>query len=305
MFDDQVVKTEPFYGNYRGLVVDNNDPEKLGRIKVKVYPMFKGIEDPDQIPWAVPAMGLFAGAGTGFGAFAVPEENSFVYVFFEAGDIYQPVYFAEAQTAQTGIPLASQVDYPYSKVWETPTGIALWINSKPGAEQIVVYHPSGSYIEVTQAGNVIVYGSNTVTAQAQTGDASVIAAAKNVNLTAGQNIQGIAAKDITFTAAQNFDAKATMSAKMEAGASVDITAGINASVTAVQLATLSGALVSVLGLGGVHIRSTVSLKTALDALCDALTAWTGIDSRGDTSVPQPSTITSIQLAKTLIDTVLI
>jgi RND family efflux transporter MFP subunit len=59
-------------------------------------------------------------------------------------------------------------------------------------------------------------------------------------------------------------------------------------------------LASVLGLGGVHIRSTVSLKTALDALCDALTAWTGIDSRGDTSVPQPQTITSIQLAKTLI-----
>ena len=108
-------ETDKFFGNHRGLVVDVNDPLLLGRIRVKVYPMFSGVLTA-QIPWAVPAMPLFFGAGSSKGSFCVPTVGSYVWVFFEAGDIYQPVYFAEAQTKISGLPSSRVTNYPKRKV---------------------------------------------------------------------------------------------------------------------------------------------------------------------------------------------
>lgn len=307
------VESPVFYGNYRGLVVDNLDPAGLGRIKVKVYPMFKDIVDPYLLPWATPAMGLFAGAGVGFGGFAVPAVDSFVYVFFEAGNIYQPVYFAEAQTAQCGVPLASQIDYPHSKVWQTPGGISIWINDKTGSEQVVVYHPSGSYFEMFPSGAVVVYADKSITVQAQDEDASLVAATKNVNLTAFKDINGIAGDNINLTASKAFAAKATTTAKVEAGGSVSISAGATASVSAVGAASLIGATAfvtaqaqaHVTGNAGVEIKGRgMTLKIALDRLMTALMAWRGTDPQGGIVTAEPSSMTELELAKTMIDTVL-
>lgn len=50
-----------FGGIYRGLVEDNNDPEDIGRLKVRIYGIHNidGKETPiEELPWAYPALGL-------------------------------------------------------------------------------------------------------------------------------------------------------------------------------------------------------------------------------------------------------
>ncbi|MHA1859716.1 MAG: hypothetical protein ACTSVF_01280 [Candidatus Asgardarchaeia archaeon] len=83
----------------------------------------------EDIPWVYPAMPLFAGAGSGFGSFAVPAVNSYVFVFFIEGDVYQPVYFAEAPTATMGLPSERISGYPSTRVFKTEGGVVISIDS--------------------------------------------------------------------------------------------------------------------------------------------------------------------------------
>lgn len=146
-------------GIYRGQVLDNNDPEKLGRIKVRIFSVLSKKIKVEYIPWAVPAMPLFTGSGNDFGHFAVPEINSFVWCFFEAGDLYQPVYFAEAPTALHGIPVESVINYPNRRVMKTKNGIVIYIDDTSSSREIKVSHPSGAYVLIDNDGNIVVQGT--------------------------------------------------------------------------------------------------------------------------------------------------
>lgn len=145
-------------GFYRALVLDNADPSQLGRIKARVFGIFHEDIPSAKLPWAVPAMSVFSGAGTGFGNFAVPEINSYVFVFFEGQDIYQPVYFAEAQDGVHGLPTERVTNYPYRKVIKTKNGIVIIVDDS--AKEIHVNHPSGSYLKIDTNGNIEVTGED-------------------------------------------------------------------------------------------------------------------------------------------------
>jgi uncharacterized protein involved in type VI secretion and phage assembly len=74
-----------FYGKYRGIVTDNNDPNKLGRIRVKVQDVLGDKES----GWALPAVPY---AGDGVGLYLVPPRDAFVWVEFEHGDPDYPIW---------------------------------------------------------------------------------------------------------------------------------------------------------------------------------------------------------------------
>ncbi len=160
-----------YNGIYRAkvLATDADESDNIGRIKVEVYPMLIGTEtaqtlggidgiDTAQLPWAVPAMSLFSGAGSGYGSFVVPEVDSFVWVFFEEGDVYQPVYFAEAVTKTYGVPSERTVNYPYTRVFKTKSGIVITINDSNGNEEVKVLHPTGTYLQISSDGVINVNG---------------------------------------------------------------------------------------------------------------------------------------------------
>ncbi len=118
-----------YYGNYMAkvLATDVEEDDHLGRIKVEVYPMLIGVETTRQmggdegialaqLPWAVPAFPLAIGAGANIGCFAVPDVGTYVWVFFQAGDVYQPVYFAEASNAVVGLPAERETNYPQRRI---------------------------------------------------------------------------------------------------------------------------------------------------------------------------------------------
>lgn len=79
---------------YVGKVVDNVDPDKLGRIKVRIIEVF-GREDkiPDAaLPWAIPMRPIGHGASVNLSSAKVPVIGSEVAVQFAKGSIYSPIY---------------------------------------------------------------------------------------------------------------------------------------------------------------------------------------------------------------------
>ena len=63
---------EHFYGKYRAVVSDNNDPDGLGRIKAKV----RAFRD-EETAWALPALPF---AGPGVGLYLIPPEKANVWI---------------------------------------------------------------------------------------------------------------------------------------------------------------------------------------------------------------------------------
>ena len=150
--------------NYRGKVLSNTDSGMLGRIKVEIFGILDGISALD-LPWAIPAFPLSNGAGSGYGSFAVPEVGTYVWCFFETGDIYQPVYFAEAPDGVHGLPTERLINYPSRKVCKTKNGIVIFVDDS--AKEVHVVHPSGTSIIIDTNGKITLTGGDiTITGEA-------------------------------------------------------------------------------------------------------------------------------------------
>lgn len=74
-----------FYGKYRGIVSDNEDPATLGRIRAFVPEVLAEIES----PWALPCAPY---AGPNQGLFVIPPVEAGVWIEFEAGDPSRPIW---------------------------------------------------------------------------------------------------------------------------------------------------------------------------------------------------------------------
>lgn len=76
-----------FYGKYRGFVVDNADPEKLGRLKLTV----PSVLGKDVVTgWALPCLPYGGDVNQGF--LFIPEVGAGVWVEFEEGDLEFPIW---------------------------------------------------------------------------------------------------------------------------------------------------------------------------------------------------------------------
>lgn len=75
-----------------GKVVDVNDPELMGRCKVRVFGVFDKLPD-EHLPWSFPsANNTFAGGDGGYAFISVPKIGTLVKIRFANGDRYSPEY---------------------------------------------------------------------------------------------------------------------------------------------------------------------------------------------------------------------
>src|SRR2546427_8910909 len=74
-----------FYGKYRGIVTDIDDPLMIGRVKARV----PDVMGDHEIGWAMPCA-PFGGSGMGF--FALPKVGAGVWMEFECGDPEYPIW---------------------------------------------------------------------------------------------------------------------------------------------------------------------------------------------------------------------
>jgi hypothetical protein len=73
-----------YFGKYRGLVTDNDDPTDRGRVKVRVPAVLQELE-----VWAMPCLPY---TGNNVGVYMIPEPDAGVWVEFEAGDPSFPIW---------------------------------------------------------------------------------------------------------------------------------------------------------------------------------------------------------------------
>jgi hypothetical protein len=230
---DLQVEVEKLTGIFRGVVEDNNDPLKAGKVRIRIHGLHsanKNKSDIDgipteELPWAEPALPIYEGSVSGFGAFSVPLNGSQVAVYFENGNLNRPIYFASlpgipqdqeqyynnnkandnntgfkdpdgnyptkhrlgepdfhrlarensSETLVTtknnnldiGIPTALggswnepesgyASKYPENFVINVHGGITIELDSTPGSTRLNIYHPSNSFIEIDNDGNMVV-----------------------------------------------------------------------------------------------------------------------------------------------------
>lgn len=136
-----------YYGPYRAKVINNKDPEGLGRIIVEV-PRAK--LHPSNAKWVLPMM---SGAGKEHGVFWPPEENDYVFVFFDNGDPDRPLGYMGGWYAEKEIhaELKPEDDGSIKKRGvRTPGGHLVVLSDKDGEEKITIRHKDGTIVEWTE-----------------------------------------------------------------------------------------------------------------------------------------------------------
>lgn len=119
-----------YYGKYRGTVANNQDPDRRGRLQLKV-PALLGNEI---TRWALPCLPF--GGATDVGTYFVPERDARVWVEFEQGDISYPVWTGTYWTGGDNPP----ADLPFKRTLATPTGHILEFDDTPGVETVSLIH---------------------------------------------------------------------------------------------------------------------------------------------------------------------
>ena len=130
-----------FYGKYRGVVVSNQDPEKLGRLKVNV-PQISGKNIMETWAWPCGLVG-----GDDFGVFFIPPKGASVWVSFENGDPNHPIWEG-GHWSRGKTPEVVKRTKPSNRVFQTK-GWILEMDDEEGSEKFkITDRKSGSTFEL-------------------------------------------------------------------------------------------------------------------------------------------------------------
>jgi hypothetical protein len=144
---------------YTGKVVDNNDPDKLGRCKIRVYSVFDN-EIPDaDLPWAIPDFNFI---GSDLGSFIVPPNDTILKVYFDSGDYHTPRYTTKViETNNLNFTADKDEDYPDTMVFfETNQQEYFKINRKTLTS--TYRHASGTIFTIDKYGNIEINNNSAV-----------------------------------------------------------------------------------------------------------------------------------------------
>ncbi len=157
-----------FYGKYRGFVVENADPENLGRLKLRV-PSVLGNEV--VTGWAMPCVPY--GGDANQGMLFIPEVDAGVWMEFEEGDLEFPIWvgtFWSKPGGESELLLPNQPDGsedsdvqdpPTRKIIKTLKGHTIQFEDKEGEEMItIVEGGKGHIITMNKNGISITEGAN-------------------------------------------------------------------------------------------------------------------------------------------------
>ena len=130
-----------FYGKYRGVVTDNEDPQMLGRIRAKVQDVLGDNES----GWATPCTPY---AGKGVGLFLIPPKDALVWIEFEHGEPDHPIWTG-CFWAQGEVPVTPAV--PEKKVLKTDVG-TITLDDTDGAGGINIETTDGMKVVINSQG---------------------------------------------------------------------------------------------------------------------------------------------------------
>lgn len=219
-----------------GKVEDVNDPLQIGRLRVRAFMVHtedSSILPSDLLPWSFVSQDITSAANEGIGTSPTGATvGTMVWGFYLDGDHAQmpmvcgtiagmPNGTSDVSTLVSGNKVvktllpdepestASPV-YPHNKVVTTKSGHVVEIDDTIGKERIHVFHKSGSYIEMTSVGDMIIKA---------TGNSVVVGGGDHFTRVAG-NITKTTEKDVVFTS-ENLSCNTSNSLKLN-GTNIDI-----------------------------------------------------------------------------------
>lgn len=151
-----------FFGKFRATVQNNEDPDGLGRLRLRV----PGVLDAQDSNWALPCLPF---AGPGMGSLVLPPVGANVWVEFEHGDIDYPIW--------TGGWWSRPEDLPAGEVNADPTlqnillrtagGQLVALNDSPSEDGgIQLRSRGGAQLTVSDAAITLTVGGQTLTVTA-------------------------------------------------------------------------------------------------------------------------------------------
>jgi hypothetical protein len=152
--------TDRVYGKYQGTVMNNLDPNNLGRLQAFV-PSVLG-----EVPtgWAKPCV-PYSGPTSGF--FSVPPIGAGVWIEFEAGNVSLPIwtgcYWGEGE-----LPLnpPGNIAKPTTRIWRTETGLTVVMDDAAQSITLTDGATLNSVVVSVATGTVAITGATQVVSSA-------------------------------------------------------------------------------------------------------------------------------------------
>ncbi|NET24640.1 phage baseplate assembly protein V [Okeania sp. SIO1I7] len=181
------------YGVVVGVVTNNEDPEGLGRVKVK----FPWLSDEDESDWARIAAPM---AGNERGIYFLPEVDEEVLVVFEHGDVRFPYIIGFLWNGQEPPPTTNEDGQNNIRVIKSRSGHVIRLNDEEGKETIEI-------VDKTEKNSIVFDTASNTIAINSDGDITLSAVQGNIKLEA-----------------QNIEIKSTADTKVESGAGMNLEA---------------------------------------------------------------------------------
>jgi hypothetical protein len=184
---------------YIAEVLDNNDPDKKGKVQIYCAPIHHNIKknSSDLLPWAQSAT---------WETSWIPEVGDLIYIFFEKEEFYKnPFYIGRVNLSdkhnhnkQIG---SITAEYPDVKYIQLANNVALGMSSKSNNAEISIYHPKAE-IYIDNDGHTKLYFSDNKNKMDITSDGIVITDINNNVITMDSNgikVSGGNAFEVTGT----------------------------------------------------------------------------------------------------------
>jgi uncharacterized protein involved in type VI secretion and phage assembly len=184
VFADQIHQAETesarVYEPLIGVVTDNKDPSKLGRVKVKI-PV---LSDQDSSYWVPISM---QGAGKNRGWFFIPEKDDEVILMFEHGDLNRPVVIGSLWNGQDAPPDKNPGGVPRRTI-KSRGGSMITFDDEKGALVIQDGANKGKITLDAQNNKIIIETTDgDICFQSPADDMTIVA--KSIEMTATQNVE--------------------------------------------------------------------------------------------------------------------
>ena len=161
MFEDPSLKQfkDKYFGKYRAVVKQIDDPEKLGRVKVECAVIY----GKDLSPWAWPCFQY--GGSDEVGEFFPPELDTGVWLEFEQGFATNPIWSGCWWTKyknKNELPIEAVSNYGKTKIIKTKAGHKIEFNDKSGNEEIKITEGKSGITLILKNGIVTISGNFTI-----------------------------------------------------------------------------------------------------------------------------------------------
>jgi uncharacterized protein involved in type VI secretion and phage assembly len=140
-----------WYSKYRAFVRDNNDPARLGRLRLEI-PAVLGTGPDAWSAWASPCFPY--GGNPDCGLYLIPEVGASVWAEFEGGDVQAPIWCGVwlAGAGPGEMPTEAAASPTTCKVLKTASGHTLLFEDAAGAQRLLLRDAGGQHIEFDVAG---------------------------------------------------------------------------------------------------------------------------------------------------------